>query len=171
MKNLFLTFALFLVSITAFAQSHVRVRAYVKKDGTYVPSHYRTSKDYTKRNNWTTIGNVNPYTGKAGTLPSDSYSTTRYSNSLYRTPSYSTPKYSRSYSTSSYVTPSYSTSTYTDPVFKNTSYSTPSYSTPSYSEAIYIAPTYVPTTTPTLHTGPRGGVYYINSNGNKSYIN
>jgi hypothetical protein len=40
------------------------------------------------------------------------------------------------------------------------SYSTPSFSTPSYSSP----------STSTIYTGPRGGTYYINGNGNKTYV-
>ena len=44
----------------------VRVRAYRKKNGTYVKSHYRTRPDLTKLNNWSTKGNINPMTDKKG---------------------------------------------------------------------------------------------------------
>lgn len=45
----------------------VRVRGYTHRStGTYVMSHRRTSPDSTKFNNWSTKGNVNPYTGKKG---------------------------------------------------------------------------------------------------------
>lgn len=45
----------------------VDVRGYFRKDGTYVPRHKRTEPDTTVDNNWTTLGNTNPYTGKPGT--------------------------------------------------------------------------------------------------------
>ncbi len=45
----------------------VDVRGYLRKDGTYVDPHKRTASDATFDNNWTTRGNVNPYTGKPGT--------------------------------------------------------------------------------------------------------
>lgn len=48
-----------------FAQVHVR--GYTRQDGTYVPPHYRTAPDHTPFNNWSTRGNVNPYTGQSGT--------------------------------------------------------------------------------------------------------
>lgn len=47
----------------------VSVRGYTTKSGTYVAPHHRTSPDSTKSNNWSTRGNVNPYTGKEGTKP------------------------------------------------------------------------------------------------------
>jgi hypothetical protein len=47
--------------------SETSVRGYTRKDGTYVAPHQRTTPDGTKGNNWSTKGNVNPYTGKPGT--------------------------------------------------------------------------------------------------------
>jgi hypothetical protein len=44
----------------------VKVKGYFKKNGTYVSSHYRTSPDSSFYNNWSTKGNINPYTGKSG---------------------------------------------------------------------------------------------------------
>lgn len=49
------------------SSSTVHVSGHTTKNGTYVPAHYRTAPDHTKLNNWSTKGNVNPYTGKAGT--------------------------------------------------------------------------------------------------------
>jgi hypothetical protein len=45
----------------------VTVRPYTKKDGTQVEGHHRSGPDGSKNNNWSTKGNVNPYTGKPGT--------------------------------------------------------------------------------------------------------
>lgn len=45
----------------------VRVRGYFRKDGTYVQPHYRSAPDGNFWNNWSTKGNINPYTGKEGT--------------------------------------------------------------------------------------------------------
>lgn len=45
----------------------VHVNGYYRKDGTYVPSHMRSAPDGNFSNNWSTKGNVNPYTGKEGT--------------------------------------------------------------------------------------------------------
>jgi hypothetical protein len=47
--------------------SDVHVRGYFRKDGTYVQEHMRSAPDGDKSNNWSTKGNVNPYTGKVGT--------------------------------------------------------------------------------------------------------
>jgi len=57
-----------LVSGSAIARSStVHVRAHTTKTGHYVPAHVRTAPDHSKLNNWSTKGNVNPYTGKRGT--------------------------------------------------------------------------------------------------------
>jgi len=44
----------------------VKVRTYVRNDGTPVISHFRTTPDSTTTNNWSEYPNVNPYTGKTG---------------------------------------------------------------------------------------------------------
>jgi hypothetical protein len=56
----------FALSVAYAGGSHY-VKGYVKKDGTYVEPHYQTNPDSTKLNNYSTEGNVNPYTGKEGT--------------------------------------------------------------------------------------------------------
>ncbi|MEM5789179.1 MAG: hypothetical protein AAGU11_17835 [Syntrophobacteraceae bacterium] len=53
------------LTVTAFAQ--VWVDPYVKKDGTYVQGHMRSSPNNTSLDNYSTKGNVNPYTGESGT--------------------------------------------------------------------------------------------------------
>lgn len=52
---------------TCRSASPVRVQGYTKRNGTYVKPHYRTAPNATKSDNWSTKGNINPYTGKAGT--------------------------------------------------------------------------------------------------------
>jgi len=42
------------------------VRGYTRKDGTYVEPHRSSNPDKNFRNNWSTKGNQNPYTGKEG---------------------------------------------------------------------------------------------------------
>lgn len=61
--------AAFLV-VGVFAKP-VHVKGYTKKDGTYVAPHYRSSPNSTKSDNYSTKGNVNPYTGKEGSKPDD----------------------------------------------------------------------------------------------------
>jgi hypothetical protein len=43
-----------------------QVRSYIRSDGTYVPNHRRTDADSSFWNNWSSMGNVNPYTGRVG---------------------------------------------------------------------------------------------------------
>jgi hypothetical protein len=64
-KKLVLVLATLSMGVAVSAQTYVR--GYVKKDGTYVPGHVRSSPNSTTADNWSTKGNVNPYTGKAGT--------------------------------------------------------------------------------------------------------
>ena len=135
MKNLLFTTAFLLIASLSFAQSSVYVSGYVNSNGTYVDSYYRSAPNSTALDNYSTIGNVNPYTGSYGT------------KSLYTTPS------------------DYS-------YYDN---SIPSFTTPSLAYDSFS--TYSTTTVPsidlpsqTIYTGPRGGTYYINSNGNKSYV-
>ena len=115
MKKAFFFIAFLFAAATSFAQTSTYVSGYTNSNGTYVEGYNRTTPNTTRNDNYSTVGNVNPYTGTYGTKPADSYSV---SPSTYSSPSY--------YSTSSYTTP--------------------------------------------VYTGSRGGQYYINSNGNKSYI-
>jgi hypothetical protein len=43
------------------------VRGYTKKNGTHVQAYKRTAPNTTAKDNFSTKGNVNPYTGKKGT--------------------------------------------------------------------------------------------------------
>ncbi len=131
MKNFLFLVAFLFFSVVSFAQ--VSVRGYYRSNGTYVQPHQRTYPNATRDDNYSTIGNTNPYTGRAGTQPRDGYKTTRSSYS------------------SSYATPTY---TCTAPTYSTQTYST----TPSYSSSN------------TMCTGSRGRQYYINSNGNKTYV-
>jgi len=58
-------------STAAYAQRQVHVDAHTRRDGTYVPSHMRTAPNSTRNDNWSTVGNVNPHTGRTGTQPRD----------------------------------------------------------------------------------------------------
>ena len=81
------------------------VNGYTKSNGTYVQGHYRSSQNSTNHDNYSTVGNSNPYTGTSGSRAKD-YSTGAYN-------------YGSGHS---------------------------------------------------IHTGSRGGQYYINSKGNKTYV-
>jgi hypothetical protein len=121
MKNFLFLIAFLFTTALSFAQ--VSVKGYYRSNGTYVQPHQRTAPNYTRNDNYSTIGNVNPYTGKAGTLPRDGYTTSKQTSSS---------------STSTYTNSSYTSSTYSS--------------------------------SPVIQTGSRGGQYYINSNGNKTYV-
>ncbi len=54
------------VSTSSFAVGSHRVRGYTKSNGTYVQSHMKTYSNHTQRDNWSSVPNVNPYTGKSG---------------------------------------------------------------------------------------------------------
>lgn len=56
------------LALAAPAVAQVRVKAYVKTDGTYVAPYVRTAPDHSLLNNYSTAPNVNPYTGKVGTV-------------------------------------------------------------------------------------------------------
>ena len=97
----------------------VYVNSYTKKNGSFVQGHYRSNPDGNFYNNWSTKGNVNPYTGSIGTrvskplsygksfsIPSPSLSIPSV-NTYKSYPTYTLPKVSSGYSSFS-TTPSYS---------------------------------------------------------------
>lgn len=47
------------------------VNSYYKKNGTFVSSYHATNPNSTKNDNYSTQGNINPYTGAIGTKPAD----------------------------------------------------------------------------------------------------
>ena len=69
MKKIFTLFLLWFLfiwsSIEAFADTHVKW--YYRKNWTYVKPHYRSDRNNTKADNWSTKWNINPYTGKIWT--------------------------------------------------------------------------------------------------------
>lgn len=60
-----------LQTLPAHAQTYVR--GYTRRDGTYVQGHYRSRPDSSVYNNYSTRGNVNPYTGQRGTVNPHTY--------------------------------------------------------------------------------------------------
>lgn len=73
--------------------AQVHVNGYTKKDGTYVAPYYRSSPNSTVSDNYSTKGNVNPYTGQAGTKnPYSPPAPTTYSNP-YANPQTKAPCY------------------------------------------------------------------------------
>jgi hypothetical protein len=72
-----LIFAFLIYPRSALARGHggshyrssgnVRVKGYSRRNGAYIQPHYRTKTNRTRFDNYSTKGNVNPYTGKGGT--------------------------------------------------------------------------------------------------------
>ena len=52
--------------LASVAEGAQKTRWYIKKNGTYVMPHYKTKRDGTRLNNYSTKGNANPYTSKKG---------------------------------------------------------------------------------------------------------
>lgn len=89
-KKIFL-FIAFILLCFGLAESqtnpnHVKVSGYTRKDGTYVQPYFRTAPNSTNRDNFSTKGNVNPYTGKPGWVDPDSKYNTFYYNTYTYTP-------------------------------------------------------------------------------------
>jgi hypothetical protein len=66
MKRLFAFLLAALVAAPVLADEYVQ--GYYRKDGTYVQGYHRTTPDNNPYNNFSTRGNVNPYTGQSGTV-------------------------------------------------------------------------------------------------------
>ena len=71
-------FLLFLITLLSFLTcygqvnpNYHKVQGYYRKDGTYVKPHYRTNRNNTNRDNYTTKPNTNPWTGKRGYINPD----------------------------------------------------------------------------------------------------
>lgn len=47
------------------------VNGYMRSNGTYVAPHYRSSPNSTTQDNYSTKGNINPYTGERGSQPNE----------------------------------------------------------------------------------------------------
>ena len=66
------------LSFATVSMADTYVNGYYKKSGTYVKGHYRSDQNDTKSDNWSTKGNVNPYTGQSGTKNNDDESDSSY---------------------------------------------------------------------------------------------
>ena len=88
----FLAIFFCLSSIAQTNSNHVKVKGYYKKNGTYVQPHYRTAPNSTKNDNFSTVGNTNPYTGKPGWINRDNnYNTLYYTDYTYSPKTYKEP--------------------------------------------------------------------------------
>jgi len=105
MKNILSLFLFLAIGYVAKAQAYYQRGYYKPSTGGYVNGHYKSNRNNTNWDNYSTEGNTNPYTNSRGTR-------------------------ARDYSTESY----------------------------NYGSG------------QTIYQGSRGGQYYINSNGNKTYV-
>jgi hypothetical protein len=71
------------------------VRGYIRKDGTYVQPHFRSSPNNYKFDNYGSQGNVNPYTGRKGYAPNEL--STPYTPPSYNALPYGQPQYVNPY--------------------------------------------------------------------------
>ena len=79
MRLLFAALALAGLGATAHADDYVN--GYYRNNGTYVNPYMRTSPNNTLMDNYSTRGNVNPYTGQSGTVdPYRTYQQPNYGN-------------------------------------------------------------------------------------------
>jgi hypothetical protein len=98
---------LFITVLPNFAQATQYVRGYYRSNGTYVQPYYRSNPDGYFYNNYSTYGNINPYTGTLGTKRYPSYNS-GYSSSYYPSYNYNytfqlhSSSYGRNYYKSSY---------------------------------------------------------------------
>jgi len=65
-----------IIGTTGIAEADVWVNGHYKNNGTYVQPHYRSNANSTTYDNWSSRGNVNPYTGQRG------YKSNNYGSSL-----------------------------------------------------------------------------------------
>ena len=76
-KALIPLLAVLTLATSAFAQGYHYVQPHVRSNGSFVQPHYQTNPDRSFGNNWSTMGNVNPFTGQQG------YRTQPSSRSIY----------------------------------------------------------------------------------------
>lgn len=93
MKKIIFAAALLIASFNSYAQKTTYVDGYIRSNGTYVQGYMKTSPNNTRNDNYSTIGNTNPYTGSNGTKPRDNYYPSTYSTTTnYNSRTY-TPRY------------------------------------------------------------------------------
>ena len=56
------------LSFASLVEAKVKVKGYTKQNGTYVQPYIKSSPNKSKLDNYSTKGNINPYTGKKGTI-------------------------------------------------------------------------------------------------------
>ncbi len=65
MKKILVLFGV-LAFVSSAAVADTYVNGYTRSNGTHVQGHYRSDANHTKSDNWSSSGNVNPYTGQHG---------------------------------------------------------------------------------------------------------
>lgn len=83
MKRIIIISLILLVSLLFLApmgnvEAASRVGGYMKRNGTYVQPHFKTPSNTSKFDNYSTKGNVNPFTGKKGSVNPYKISPKRY---------------------------------------------------------------------------------------------
>lgn len=79
-KHCYFLFLFLLLAVIANSQD-VFVSGYLRRDGLYIQPHYRTNPNGTLFDNYSTKGNINPYTGKPGWIdPYSKISSTYYTS-------------------------------------------------------------------------------------------
>jgi hypothetical protein len=80
-----------LACVSAGAVADQTVRGYVRKDGTYVAPHVRSSPNQHRFDNYSSSGNSNPYTGQRGYDRNEFTDPPAFNKPqpLYQAPSYS----------------------------------------------------------------------------------
>jgi len=69
MKKILILLIIFSFLLPFFCNAgDVYVHGYYRHDGTYVRPYHRTTPDGNPYNNYSTKGNINPWTGKRGTI-------------------------------------------------------------------------------------------------------
>lgn len=68
LTSIFILLTFFLLSgIGEFVEAKVKVRGYFKPStGKWIEPHFRSSPNQYRWDNWSSWGNINPYTGKRG---------------------------------------------------------------------------------------------------------
>lgn len=82
------TAVLTLALCCAAAWSQTYVAPHVRKDGTFVQGHYRSTPNSTPYDNYSSQGNSNPFTGERGTVNPYQYSAPQYQAPSYQVPTF-----------------------------------------------------------------------------------
>ena len=89
--NKILSLVIVMCCTCSVAMADQYVNGYYNNNGTYVNGYYRTTPDNNPYNNYSTVGNINPYTGQIGTV--DPY----YTNNSYNSRGSSSSSYGYGY--------------------------------------------------------------------------